>query len=64
MAKKKNKNPAERKLIWDITKKTQKFYKFVRLYIFCVAKSEMRLHFIRNMEPEKTFHVNSPEKPL
>jgi len=64
MAKNKNSNSAERKLIWDITKKTQIFYKFVRLYIFRVAKSEMRLHFIRNMKPGKVFHVKSPEKPL
>jgi len=53
MAKNKNSNSAERK--------TQIFYKFVSLYIFRVAKSEMRLHFIRNMDPGKVFHVKSPE---
>jgi len=48
----------------SIQKRTQVFHKFVRLYIFRVAKSEMKLHFKRNMEPGKIFHVKSPENPL
>jgi len=37
--------------------KKQKYSTNFYDYIFCVAKSEMTLHFIRKMEPGKIFYV-------